>query len=182
MERNQFVSRSIPACAGEPDDRPFASGPPRVYPRVCGGTVPVSPNHLRNHGVYPRVCGGTTRRYLRLTERSIPACAGEPKRLSDHRRYTLPGLSPRVRGNRNGCRQSRLSPRVRGNLIQSHGQSIPACAGEPLHEEYREAESPRVRGNGLSPPRVRGNRQPSRVCGGNTIGLSPRVRGNPLAN
>ena len=32
---------SIPACAGEPARRADAVGPGRVYPRVCGGTIPL---------------------------------------------------------------------------------------------------------------------------------------------
>ena len=70
-----------------------------------------------------------------------------------------------------------LSPRVRGNLVKGNGQphqvgSIPACAGEPTVSVIW---APR---RGVYP----------RVCGGTgsapaiapwTIGLSPRVRGNP---
>ena len=73
------------------------------------------------------------------------------------------GLSPRVRGNR-GCLI----------LVDGEERSIPACAGEPagtitVQNEYR-----------VYP----------RVCGGTAFGvvnyaaaygLSPRVRGNPLA-
>ena len=50
--------------------------------------------------VYPRVCGGT----------GATTSASRPKR----------GLSPRVRGNRDGVRVGQHDPR-----------SIPACAGEP---------------------------------------------------
>ena len=72
-----------------------------------------------------------------------------------------------------------LSPRVRGSHLDgrdAHGRrrSIPACAGEPLDDGRR------VVGVEVYP----------RVCGGAsirlfafsiTIGLSPRVRGSPLA-
>ena len=77
-------------------------------------------------------------------------------------RLPRPGLSPRVRGNRD-----------RGGCRFSPSGSIPACAGEP-----RRTCSPCPR------PRVY-----PRVCGGTTAirsqgirleGLSPRVRGNPL--
>ena len=33
--------RSIPACAGEPNEYQYCSQPLAVYPRVCGGTAPV---------------------------------------------------------------------------------------------------------------------------------------------
>ena len=90
--------------------------------------------------VYPRVCGGTVMELLALV--------------------ALPGLSPRVRGNR---RRHRRSVRPAG--------SIPACAGEPS-------------GVGIG---VRCDTVYPRVCGGTVVGrfrlpalggLSPRVRGN----
>ena len=114
--------------------------------------------------------------------RSIPACAGEPGRLLN-RRKTGP-VYPRVCGGTPHARtvptvMGGLSPRVRGNLglVSADGvrqRSIPACAGEPWR-------------------RCAGSRTIAvypRVCGGTTItladgttleGLSPRVRGNPLA-
>ena len=90
--------------------------------------------------VYPRVCGGT---YLELAAKGKDG-----------------GLSPRVRGNREGAWQG----------VQDYG-SIPACAGEPRRKSCC-----------VSPSRVY-----PRVCGGtgvrpfpsnNSTGLSPRVRGN----
>ena len=114
------------------------------------------------------------------TERSIPACAGEPSatpaRTTNARVYprvcggtgweVLPplltqGLSPRVRGNRGRTMRSFLAV-----------GSIPACAGEP---ERRASD------------RLWWGVYP-RVCGGTVRslrnrlvvqGLSPRVRGNP---
>ena len=113
-------------------------------------------------------------------DRSIPACAGEPRILqSDVSSLTV---YPRVCGGT--CHLQRqadlfvgLSPRVRGNrhrtaTPQPHARSIPACAGEPA----------------AAPSRVRGPRVYPRVCGGtgragsnddHDGGLSPRVRGNP---
>ena len=114
-----------------------------------------------------------------VQEGSIPACAGEPRTLcpppmtprvyprvcggtdnSKTRSNRIPGLSPRVRGNRPRCGAGRCPP-----------GSIPACAGEPA----RWATWSRP---GWVYPRV---------CGGTATplhrliapkGLSPRVRGN----
>ena len=112
-------------------------------------------------------------------KRSIPACAGEPRRLIF--RPSRIRVYPRVCGGTGSVysvhvSEMGLSPRVRGNRDQqipflvTHG-SIPACAGEPLA----------IPGNpdtlGVYP----------RVCGGTMVsgtaknrypGLSPRVRGN----
>ena len=120
------VGGSIPACAGEPayETCRAVTHRLRVYPRVCGGTVRLSPPWPRTGSipacagepstvtsvsgvmrVYPRVCGGTagTPQTAPRRKGSIPACAGEPRELAGSR--CLPqGLSPRVRGNR-GRRQ-----------------------------------------------------------------------------
>ncbi len=70
---------SIPACAGEPWHSPAARNPPRVYPRLCGGTIIPRPRGETGKGLSPPVRGnpganaGGGRR-----PRSIPACAGEP--------------------------------------------------------------------------------------------------------
>ena len=174
------ASGSIPACAGEPlpskQWRPLL----KVYPRVCGGTDRVKLIHDFDLGLSPRVRGNHFRyQLLQFLQRSIPACAGEPRAscsaassvsvyprvcggtfLSDYTYILLYGLSPRVRGNR--CRGSNPCAR-RG--------SIPACAGEPRNHLVRR------RCAGVYP----------RVCGGtsfrpsrsaNVKGLSPRVRGN----
>ena len=152
----------------------------RVYPRVCGGTWPSLKRGRTLPGLSPRV-RGNRRRFLRRGEkrRSIPACAGEPRRRwSTCRRGRV---YPRVCGG-TVCRASRrasiwgLSPRVRGNPMIGREKchwhrSIPACAGEPPE---RDSESTRI---GVYP----------RVCGGTPgtdernrppWGLSPRVRGN----
>ena len=72
----------------------------------------------------------------------------------------IPGLSPRVRGNRIELASKR------GNV-----RSIPACAGEPelvtLSEWFLKVY-----------PRVCGGTRLLREVGGYTCGLSPRVRGN----
>ena len=196
-------SGSIPACAGEPASTtmPANLSPRRVYPRVCGGTtslarsIPACAGEPRQrcsfyglsramHGVarvYPRVCGGTTSRH-----RSIPACAGEPvhgqcccllavyPRVCGGTAETLrhvnymQGLSPRVRGNQHDGNP----PRVRGNL-EFHW-TLSHYERDAAHRRVypRVCGGTNKDGGGLS--RVRGNQQRT------TLGLSPRVRGNPL--
>ena len=71
---------SIPACAGEPARSTGGRRPPRVYPRVCGGTVGASPPRPHATGLSPRVRGNLRSGSKRaLAPRSIPACAGEPR-------------------------------------------------------------------------------------------------------
>ena len=113
---------------------------------------------------------------------SIPACAGEPTKNSGNDGAAK--VYPRVCGGTEAGLMGTvdligLSPRVRGNRVNNlsdvaGGGSIPACAGEP-------AAWTLIQCNTSVYPRV---------CGGtlafvrNTIrlyGLSPRVRGNPLA-
>ena len=111
---------SIPACAGEPPTPRCRGCRPRVYPRMCGGTAYATLPRLPPTGLSPHVRGNRSRRAGRAHRaRSIPACAGEPRRSRSspqcHRVYprmcggTLPriisdlctlGLSPHVRGNR----------------------------------------------------------------------------------
>ncbi len=136
----RLYRRSIPACAGEPKYRRNPHRCRRVYPRVCGGTLPLPIPGARRGGLSPRV-RGNRQRYGKgnLYRGSIPACAGEP---------ILPGSPPcpgRVYPRVCGGTQCRLhykisayglSPRVRGNLSRPAAcagayRSIPACAGEP---------------------------------------------------
>ena len=188
------VRTGIPACAGEPP----TVGPPAlgeaVYPRVCGGTDDVFDARTYRVGLSPRVRGNH-----RADDRadgppgSIPACAGEPAVRYTREEPTV--VYPRVCGGtvpvvvaiepREG-----LSPRVRGNL---HHQlrfdhslgSIPACAGEPVQRRPRQGACA-----GEPNPLTLGQRVEvyPRVCGGTpnagypvraSLGLSPRVRGNP---
>ena len=72
---------SIPACAGEPLPLPGRNHQARVYPRVCGGTETDDMTTLAFVGLSPRVRGNR----IQLAQaggqhRSIPACAGEPRR------------------------------------------------------------------------------------------------------
>ena len=173
---------SIPACAGEPFPTSQWRIPPRVYPRVCGGTQSVVSGSVGRAGLSPRVRGNhPCSAGPPLSERSIPACAGEPSVAIMRALYVQ--VYPRVCGGTHrlgdaGGLGMGLSPRVRGNRLLVNRQrvvqgSIPACAGEP------------VSGGG----HWCGRRVYPRVCGGTAnrrflsrpaTGLSPRVRGNLL--
>ena len=134
------LHRSIPACAGEPGRLRKSGRRPQVYPRVCGGTRNTFRCPSSGGGLSPRVRGNPSQIAAPVPgNRSIPACAGEPR---GGRGRSRPGrVYPRVCGgttndhyresHRNG-----LSPRVRGNRHLSRQiawvyGSIPACAGEP---------------------------------------------------
>ena len=134
--------RSIPACAGEPQQDAALPHASRVYPRVCGGTISRSQGGLSARGLSPRVRGNPIKGWVdRQHERSIPACAGEPVYA-----LLLPSalqVYPRVCGGTQffavvGHWSIGLSPRVRGNPLSDDfrrhtERSIPACAGEPLN-------------------------------------------------
>ena len=115
------VPGSIPACAGEPFPASAAAAPRSVYPRVCGGTLSASNFDCLICGLSPRVRGNPLQARSRSGRgRSIPACAGEPKR----RTAAAAGrpVYPRVCGGTVAVFQSDglaegLSPRVRGNLM-----------------------------------------------------------------
>ena len=77
-----MYTRSIPACAGEPNAARPGRGRLPVYPRVCGGTFWISSSVIPVSGLSPRVRGNLvdwpeTMPY----QRSIPACAGEPRAI-----------------------------------------------------------------------------------------------------
>ena len=121
------MTRSIPACAGEPRQAVPGGGATSVYPRVCGGTLLAIVSHPAGVGLSPRVRGNLLAvSYPVDVPRSIPACAGEPRsgllllpheevypRVCGgtvHRAPRSPvdqGLSPRVRGNR--CKRGKVS-------------------------------------------------------------------------
>ena len=180
LPKSTIRQRSIPACAGEPASVKANRCQGMVYPRVCGGTHAV--NHLRRRrpGLSPRVRGNPALCGCPAGgNRSIPACAGEP-------RVALPAertdwVYPRVCGG-TGARGAvlmdwrGLSPRVRGNPHHppDHPRipgSIPACAGEPL-QAMRQPHEPAVY------PRVCGGTVAAGNCPCIRRGLSPRVRGN----
>ena len=149
---------------------------------MCGGTINARKYIPTSRGLSPRVRGnpGSAGAHGAL-RRSIPACAGEPRRTGAS--STPWRVYPRVCGGTAAHlaavhRPRGLSPRVRGNprwVCRSNTTigSIPACAGEPAR--------PR---RGWCSTRVY-----PRVCGGTALrglldvclrGLSPRVRGNLL--
>ena len=200
-------SRSIPACAGEPDHTDLYVDLFPVYPRVCGGTNKRRYVAMWCGGLSPRVRGN------RLTagpsyswHRSIPACAGEPPSTLEGPRSSR--VYPRVCGE--PCRHlpprnsstvyprvcggtvettwkalttRGLSPRVRGNRIGYMLRvlptgSIPACAGEPAPASP-DASTARLR----SIPACAGEPSawPALQALSARCGLSPRVRGNQVS-
>ena len=158
------LTRSIPACTGEPSLARRVHPERQVYPRVYGGTVPwimrlacwsgLSPrvrgtlirlvSSQSGEGLSPRVRGNRCRGvWIRVLYRSIPACTGEPPWSNDAGATTE--VYPRVYGGTRPfpgeppARQG-LSPRVRGNLSPSRKRpkeegSIPACTGEPSTDD-----------------------------------------------
>ncbi len=177
------ANRSIPACAGEPTAAASIARCPGVYPRVCGGTAHRRDEALRGSGLSPRVRGNLAPGGMDIDDGgSIPACAGEPDKRASL--GNLHWVYPRVCGGTPAAAAvsaafGGLSPRVRGNPAAGcwrprSFRSIPACAGEPIRVSARDGLP------GVYP----------RVCGGTcempgaaplSEGLSPRVRGNPLA-
>ena len=137
---DDFYSRSIPACAGEPSTRQRLGYVRPVYPRVCGGTEVDAREDINVRGLSPRVRGNLDKSILERGDvRSIPACAGEPTGtiVSQSGNRVYPRVCGGTRSSQCLCRSQRgLSPRVRGNRAV-HGvdevslRSIPACAGEP---------------------------------------------------
>ena len=163
----QNYPRSIPACAGEPAEFLDPVNRPEVYPRVCGGTLPRLLLPLPTRGLSPRVRGNLgISTAAAEPDRSIPACAGEPRRnsLSQSAGTVYPRVcggtlasAPRRRN------QTGLSPRVRGNLPRTLSQpertrSIPACAGEPAETAFGKFVNEVY-------PRVCGGTAPSSKCG-----------------
>ncbi len=176
------VDRSIPACAGEP--RPWRPSRTslRVHPRVRGGAAVSRPAKLCASGPSPRARGSRPdRRGRGRSQRSIPACAGEPGSRPGPTPTTR--VHPRVRGGAKGVRSVNRdhagpSPRARGSLRLRRPphrrlRSIPACAGEPSRP---------ATGTGREPvhPRVRGGASAARSASTAQGGPSPRARGSPV--
>ncbi len=134
------LQRSIPACAGQPLRICMGRCSKRVDPRVRGAATGHSWAKDLGTGRSPRARGSP---HLPdpcpQTERSIPACAGQPAGKSCATRSRR--VDPRVRGAATECRlhdrgPKGRSPRARGSLRLSKGSpslpgSIPACAGQP---------------------------------------------------
>ena len=151
-----------PRVRGNPSGRGWRRAHRGSIPRVRGNLLPI----LRT-----RESGG-----------SIPACAGEP--LTSSRTPSPCWVYPRVCGGTFASRvhttsMPGLSPRVRGNLIPATRSatlegSIPACAGEPRrHRASIEA--------GRVYPRVCGGTCTLATSSARVRGLSPRVRGNHVS-
>ena len=132
----------IPACAGQPKNKPDEEFVVWAYPRVCGATGHRGLTLFQLPGLSPRVRGNPhAQQVARLKRGPIPACAGQPTRKPPVR-WTA-WAYPRVCGATCGCCYcklfgSGLSPRVRGNPCFSAPVwvcpgPIPACAGQPLH-------------------------------------------------
>ena len=175
--------RSIPACAGEPHRQRSTPAGRRVYPRVCGGTLIQRRLAPPSDGLSPRVRGN--RIAIGQPQRprgSIPACAGEP--VGGVTASPTATVYPRVCGGTllaPGILMAKLglSPRVRGNprprpRPRRYSGSIPACAGEPTCAMVDSCPSTVY-------PRVCGGTIRYAATSKHPTGLSPRVRGNPLA-
>ena len=114
-------TRSIPACAGEPQPDLQTGELHTVYPRVCGGTAFGFLVITWPGGLSPRVRGNLERKSVSCrSRRSIPACAGEP----DFQLGEIEGgqVYPRVCGGTpldvvDFLDVAGLSPRVRGNPV-----------------------------------------------------------------
>ena len=112
-------------------------------------------------------------------DRSIPACAGEPRGTTGGicRTRVYPRLCGGTRRRpERGFGPGGLSPPVRGNHGLPKGwpmrwRSIPACAGEPTH-------GGRVGGGAAVYPRLCGGTKAAAIAVDKVDGLSPPVRGN----
>ena len=178
------VRRSIPASAGEPRFSPTSTKTGRVYPRECGGTALAMLILTSFDGLSPRVRGNPSLpRQPTPPARSIPASAGEPIWKSSG--VSASGVYPRECGGTGLTQNDRnelsgLSPRVRGNLLFAPAKrvimrSIPASAGEP--DEYTPSNHPLQ-----VYPRECGGTTMTAMTGVVLAGLSPRVRGNRVAD
>ena len=133
-----FVTRFIPACAGNIVALPEVPIGSTVHPRVCGEHSAIYIYFLNNDGSSPRVRGTCFPAPTRTARpRFIPACAGNIKGGPAF----PPGrpVHPRVCGEHR-CAPPLLwsdggsSPRVRGTSVTASAQRnshrfIPACAG-----------------------------------------------------
>ena len=171
-----------PPVRGNPSRRRPRFPGAGVYPRLCGGTWAKVSAMPMTTGLSPPVRGNPAAvESGGLADRSIPACAGEPRTLESIESYWA--VYPRLCGGTALTTRScgsvcGLSPPVRGNhqpvkANPEYRRSIPACAGEPVGQTQSPAADtvyPRLCGGtrlftrtaeydgGLSPP-VRGNRR-----------------------
>ena len=131
---------SIPARAGEPPLKQTSLHLTRVYPRACGGTPAAGRERASSGGLSPRVRGNPkVVPAAVMAKGSIPARAGEP--MARNTRGWVSRVYPRACGGTPSADEvpalpPGLSPRVRGNRNHDRGfavafGSIPARAGEP---------------------------------------------------
>ena len=117
------------------------STPLRAYPRVCGGTGAQALKGFHDQGLSPRMRGNRQANCSGSQVKGpIPAYAGEP--IADHCLLILIRAYPRVCGGTGNIMPTMdhdkgLSPRMRGNRNGVHDElhlvgPIPAYAGEPL--------------------------------------------------
>ena len=149
---------------------------------MYGGTIVKAAAEDMPSGLSPRVRGNLeTLPDMSRSNRSIPACTGEPLLLPCS--AFLSWVYPRVYGG-TSCSYlpqlpaSGLSPRVRGNLSHSNltistPRSIPACTGEPSIRRV-------LRSLAKVYPRVYGGTYCIYQLRNVGYGLSPRVRGNRI--
>ena len=181
--RRRRGTGSIPAGAGEPSCVSAGSPIDAVYPRGCGGTLRRRYGRSTITGLSPRVRGNQLDETAPLPEHgSIPAGAGEPIETNCGRelgRVYPRGCGGTFLGGIMGIVKKGLSPRVRGN--QHHQgfssfwrRSIPAGAGEPPSAAFAVVTTKVY-------PRGCGGTGSNRLSMWAWNGLSPRVRGNPVA-
>ena len=129
----------IPAGAGRPPPghrQPFGGA---AYPRGCGRPFPILVQ-LAEHGAFPRGCGATA--------------------IDSDLLWWVPGLSPRVRGDRANSRIVVLLP---GPIPAGAGRPAGPGSGTPGWRAY---------------PRGCGATESSPLVSPRVVGLSPRVRGD----
>ena len=157
--RRCWAPGPIPARAGQPLPSRWRRRGCWAYPRACGATPWPSPVASMAMGLSPRV-RGNHRTHLSMLARwgPIPARAGQPEgvalRLHDIGAYpracgatrycnaisaSLPGLSPRVRGN--------PQPIPRLDRAVAYPRACGATAGGHYRSHRPTGLSPRVRGN-----------------------------------
>ena len=173
---------SIPAHAGEPRQPMQKLHGPAVYPRACGGTKQLPGERPPRPGLSPRMRGNPLPPLAFTTDaRSIPAHAGEPSACAC--KYPMLTVYPRACGGTWVCPErciedAGLSPRMRGNpggVVGPSGptRSIPAHAGEP---NIVIVVGPKLEVY----PRACGGTNSAMSSWARCVGLSPRMRGNPL--
>ena len=153
----------------------------KVYPRECGATAVVATVMDRTTGLSPRVRGNPQPLLaLNVTDRSIPASAGQPgspSPINPESEVYPRECGATVAQAARPCFPTGLSPRVRGNRFRqteglTPGGSIPASAGQPLVGVHHGLHL-RVY------PRECGATRLGAAAAVASGGLSPRVRGNP---